>query len=233
MYLREWAKKLDVPILCVDYTLIPEASFPRALEEIFYTYCWALKNPELVGSTGKNVVIVGDSAGGGLAAGVIIKCIELGIPKPKGFFNAYGIFAVNFASSPSRFKSLYDPCLPMKIVLNLIKNYGNAIPLRDGNTTKKESASTNALESGMIPKAPADVFYCEITKDYLLSPFWAPDEILREFPPTKSVTTYEDPSLDDCVDFCKKLKGLNVDTRVDVLGNLPHGFLPMTGVRKF
>lgn len=49
VYLREWAKELDVPILSVDYTLAPEAPYPRALEECFMAYCWALMNCHRLG----------------------------------------------------------------------------------------------------------------------------------------------------------------------------------------
>jgi hormone-sensitive lipase len=38
-----------VPILSVDYSLAPEAPFPRALEDCFYAYCWAIKNHQLLG----------------------------------------------------------------------------------------------------------------------------------------------------------------------------------------
>lgn len=38
-----------MPILSVDYSLSPEAPFPRALEECFYAYCWALCNSHLLG----------------------------------------------------------------------------------------------------------------------------------------------------------------------------------------
>ncbi|KAF7669650.1 hypothetical protein LDENG_00159120 [Lucifuga dentata] len=48
-YLRSWSKDLNVPVLSVDYSLSPEAPFPRALEECFYAYCWALKNCHLLG----------------------------------------------------------------------------------------------------------------------------------------------------------------------------------------
>lgn len=48
-YLRTWSKELNVPILSVDYSLSPEAPFPRALEECFYAYCWALNNCHLLG----------------------------------------------------------------------------------------------------------------------------------------------------------------------------------------
>lgn len=48
-YLRTWSKELSVPVLSVDYSLSPEAPYPRALEECFYAYCWALKNCRLLG----------------------------------------------------------------------------------------------------------------------------------------------------------------------------------------
>ena len=60
-YLRDWARQLGVPILSVDYSLAPEAPFPRALEEMLYAYCWALKNCHLLGSTAQRVLLVGTS----------------------------------------------------------------------------------------------------------------------------------------------------------------------------
>lgn len=52
-YLRDWAKSLKIPILSIDYSLAPATPFPRALEEVTYAYCWALKNHRLLGSTGE------------------------------------------------------------------------------------------------------------------------------------------------------------------------------------
>ncbi|KAG8009932.1 Hormone-sensitive lipase, partial [Nibea albiflora] len=49
-YLKSWSQDLGVPILSVDYSLAPEAPFPRALEECFYAYCWALRNHHLLGN---------------------------------------------------------------------------------------------------------------------------------------------------------------------------------------
>lgn len=53
LYLRDWALHLDTPIFSVDYSLAPEAPFPRALEEAFFAYCWALKHCNSLGSTGE------------------------------------------------------------------------------------------------------------------------------------------------------------------------------------
>ena len=63
MYLRSWAKELCVPILSIDYSLAPEAPFPRALEECFFVYAWCLNNFHNLGTTGKFVCVAGDSAG--------------------------------------------------------------------------------------------------------------------------------------------------------------------------
>lgn len=48
-YLKSWAQELGAPILSIDYSLAPEAPFPRALEECFYAYCWAVKHCALLG----------------------------------------------------------------------------------------------------------------------------------------------------------------------------------------
>ncbi|KAF5308879.1 hypothetical protein FQR65_LT00579 [Abscondita terminalis] len=51
-YLRPWAKDLEIPILSVDYSLTPQAPYPRAVEEVVYAYSWALQNKHLLGTTG-------------------------------------------------------------------------------------------------------------------------------------------------------------------------------------
>lgn len=51
-YLKTWAQELGVPIFSIDYSLAPEAPFPRALEECFFAYCWAVKHCALLGEAG-------------------------------------------------------------------------------------------------------------------------------------------------------------------------------------
>ena len=51
-YLHQWAAQLDTPILSIDYSLAPEAPYPRACQEVFYTYVWMLANLETLGTTG-------------------------------------------------------------------------------------------------------------------------------------------------------------------------------------
>ena len=52
-YLHQWASQLNTPVLSIDYSLAPEAPYPRACEEIFYCYVWMLADLETLGTTGE------------------------------------------------------------------------------------------------------------------------------------------------------------------------------------
>jgi hormone-sensitive lipase len=120
-YLRDWATRLNVPIISIDYSLAPSAPFPRALEEALYAYCWARQNCQLLGSTGERVILVGDSAGANLNLGVTLKCIDMGLPLPHGMFLAYVPVLVAFIPSPARLLCLMDPLLPFGFMMRCLK----------------------------------------------------------------------------------------------------------------
>lgn len=63
----------------VDYRMPPDHPFPAGLEDTVEAYRWLLDRfaPD-------KIVVVGQSAGGGLAAGLILKARELGLPVPGG-----------------------------------------------------------------------------------------------------------------------------------------------------
>lgn len=216
--MREWATKLDVPILSIDYSLAPEFPFPHALDEVFYVYCWVLKNVNSLGSTGENVVFVGESAGANLVTSCVIKCIETGIPKPKGLFNIYAALMLDYVFSPSKFLGLLDVVLSCNTYLECINAYR-------GDTNNKASEKSKVTKNREIPKAQRHKFDHPSSVNYLMAPFWAPNEILNQFPKTCVLTTNLDPCLDECVEFAKKLRNVEADVQLDVLEGLCHSFL--------
>ncbi|KAG6803591.1 hormone-sensitive lipase isoform X1 [Apis mellifera caucasica] len=135
-YLRGWAISLGTPILSIDYSLAPEAPFPRALEEVLYAYAWALNHAStLLGSTAQKILLAGDSAGANLNLGITLKCLQLNIRKPDGIFMAYTPVLVDFVLSPSRLLCLSDPLLPMGFLLRCLKAY---IPSDNKKVTREK-----------------------------------------------------------------------------------------------
>jgi acetyl esterase/lipase len=218
VFLKDWAVKLSCPILSIDYSLAPEAPFPRALEEVFYAYCWALKNAELLGSTGENIALVGDSAGGNLITACTIKCIEMGIRKPKGLLAIYAVFLANYAASPSRFLGLMDVILPFSPHMKLFQFYNG----------QNRKSSKNIFDVDKHRNSDT----LDLPQSFLFSPLLTPRRILKEFPKTILTSTNLDPCLDDCVEFAKRLKAEKVKVQLEVLANLNHGFLLLSAVRK-
>uniref|UniRef100_A0A8D1MT16 Hormone-sensitive lipase n=1 Tax=Sus scrofa TaxID=9823 RepID=A0A8D1MT16_PIG len=122
-YLKSWAQELGVPILSIDYSLAPEAPFPRALEECFYAYCWAVKHCGLLGSTGERICLAGDSAGGNLCFTVSLRAAAYGVRVPDGIMAAYPATMLQSAASPSRLLSLMDPLLPLSVLSKCVSAY--------------------------------------------------------------------------------------------------------------
>ncbi|KHJ40484.1 putative hormone-sensitive lipase [Trichuris suis] len=48
-YLKLFADRLSCTIVSVDYSLAPEAPYPRAIEEVLYAYAWCLANAAFLG----------------------------------------------------------------------------------------------------------------------------------------------------------------------------------------
>ena len=78
-YARRIASLSRCRALYVDYRLAPKHPFPAALEDAFAAYEWLLAS----GFKAENIVIMGDSAGGGLSASTLIYLREHQLPLPK------------------------------------------------------------------------------------------------------------------------------------------------------
>uniref|UniRef100_A0A674BJC0 Lipase E, hormone sensitive type n=1 Tax=Salmo trutta TaxID=8032 RepID=A0A674BJC0_SALTR len=137
-YLKSWSQDLGVPILSVDYSLAPEAPFPRALEDCFYAYCWAIKNHHLLGWTGENVCLAGDSAGGNLCITTSMRAASHGVRMPDGIVAAYPAFLLTAYASPSRLLTLFDPLLPLSVLSRCLSAYA-------GTAKQVEKVSTLSM----------------------------------------------------------------------------------------
>lgn len=136
-YLKSWAQELGVPILSIDYSLAPEAPFPRALEECFFAYCWAIKHCALLGSTGERICLAGDSAGGNLCLTVSLRAAAYGVRVPDGIMAAYPATMLQSTASPSRLLSLIDPLLPLSVLSRCVSAYAGGETEDPGDSDEK------------------------------------------------------------------------------------------------
>jgi epsilon-lactone hydrolase len=74
------AQACSVRVLLVDYRLAPEHPFPAAVDDASGAYRWLVKRE---GSAAR-VVVGGDSAGGGLAAALVLQARAENLPLPAG-----------------------------------------------------------------------------------------------------------------------------------------------------
>ncbi len=74
------AKTSKVRVLLIDYRLAPEFPFPAALEDSIQAFKWMQKNR---GITANRIIVMGDSAGGGLALCTAIRLRNLVLDLPR------------------------------------------------------------------------------------------------------------------------------------------------------
>ncbi|HLK24159.1 MAG TPA: alpha/beta hydrolase [Caulobacteraceae bacterium] len=75
---RVLARDLDCVIVSVDYRLAPETRFPGNLEDCYAGLKWLHANAPALGVDASRVAIKGESAGGGLAAGLALLARDRG-----------------------------------------------------------------------------------------------------------------------------------------------------------
>jgi monoterpene epsilon-lactone hydrolase len=76
----QYARISGAAVLTVDYRVAPKDPYPAALEDALLAYNWLLDN----GFTAENIIIVGDSAGGGLALAIVLFLRDNNMPMPAG-----------------------------------------------------------------------------------------------------------------------------------------------------
>ena len=78
-FVSKLCKKLHVNAYCINYRLAPENPFPAGLNDAFFTYKWLLEEKSI---PPENIIIMGDSAGAGLALALLVRIKSHKLPQP-------------------------------------------------------------------------------------------------------------------------------------------------------
>jgi acetyl esterase/lipase len=77
---RDYVATSGVPMLVVDYRIAPEHPHPTPVEDCYAALRWLADNAAMLGVDYARIGVMGDSAGGGLAAGVSLLARDRGGP---------------------------------------------------------------------------------------------------------------------------------------------------------
>jgi acetyl esterase/lipase len=77
--LQRHARKLKGRVFAPDYRLAPQFPFPCGLQDCMAAYLWLLQSYDP-----KEILLAGDSAGGGMALSLLVMMRDQGIPLPAG-----------------------------------------------------------------------------------------------------------------------------------------------------
>lgn len=80
-YAAEWVEEFDAVLVTIEYRLAPEHPYPAATEDCYAGLKWVAANFEELRIDPKRLLISGASAGGGLAAAVVLMARDRNGPK--------------------------------------------------------------------------------------------------------------------------------------------------------
>ena len=79
-FVSNLCKKLQVHAYSISYRLVPEHPYPAALDDAFTAYKWLLEEKSI---PAERIIILGDSAGGGLALALLHRIGKKSLAQPK------------------------------------------------------------------------------------------------------------------------------------------------------
>jgi acetyl esterase len=100
---REYAARAGCAVVAIDYSLSPEARFPRALDEIAEVLAWLAAEGVAAGIDAGRLAIGGDSAGANLAIASMIRARDRSERLVRGMLLNYGAFDEEQRESHTRF----------------------------------------------------------------------------------------------------------------------------------
>jgi acetyl esterase/lipase len=89
-------------VVSTEYRHGPEHRFPSAHDDVYAAYKWTLSNAASLGGDPARVAVVGESAGGNMAANVCIRARDEGLPLPVYQVLVYPVAGYDFDTSSYR-----------------------------------------------------------------------------------------------------------------------------------
>jgi len=154
------AMQTGAVVISVAYRLAPEYKFPTAHNDAFAAYDWLLKNAATLNADLKKVAVMGESAGGNLAANVSIMAIKSKTALPVCQVLVYPV-AGSDMSTPSYQKNAGAKPLNKPMMMWFVKNYLHNMDEANDPRINLVGANLKGLEPTTIITAEIDPLQSE------------------------------------------------------------------------
>lgn len=113
-------------VLLIDYRLAPEHPFPAGLDDVITAYKWLIN---IEGINPSKLIILGDSAGGGLTISCLVRLLEASVTLPVAAVCLSPGVDGTFSGESHKTKVELDPFLSPEMLKLMFKSYiGDADP---------------------------------------------------------------------------------------------------------
>lgn len=122
------AEKTSSQGLIVHYRLAPDHPFPAGLEDALAAYRYLLEDQKI---SPEDIVVAGDSAGGGLTLSLMLALRDEGLPMPRAICVMSPLADLSFSGLSREYNRWKDPMLPTVREMNSFELYAQETPSDD------------------------------------------------------------------------------------------------------
>nr|MDD6335477.1 alpha/beta hydrolase [bacterium] len=113
------ADQVGRPVFCPAYRLAPEHPFPAAAQDALAAYRYLLEQ----GIPGQEIILCGESAGGGLIVSLALQIKEAGLPMPAGMVPISPWVDLTLSGASYTDNKQADPCLTRELLAYDVEVY--------------------------------------------------------------------------------------------------------------
>ncbi len=198
--------KCGIKVLCVAYRLAPEDVFPAAVSDALYAYHYLISS----GYHASQIILAGESAGGGLIYSLCLKLKELSEPMPAGLIAISPWTDLTLSGKSYKTNKRVDP----SIVKETLKFYADCyIYGKDEDTEKKRTYPKTENNSKKDAENKSNPF---------ASPLFAD---LTGMPPSLIFVGGDEIMLDDSVKLHEKLISSGARSTLTVTPHMWHAYV--------
>jgi epsilon-lactone hydrolase len=112
-------RRTDARVISVDYRLAPEHPYPAAVDDALAAYEALLQT----GTAPSDIVIAGESAGGGLVLATLVNARDQGLPLPAAAFVMSPYVDLTLAGTSMKTRREVDPLLSQELLQARVSDY--------------------------------------------------------------------------------------------------------------